>query len=191
MFPSVVVGWRFVILTANMETFGRILWITTNVYHFTISPRSSVTNIKVIFFMSVIPLFLHNVSANTKHFLFSFIYQNYKMYMCKYYTACTVNHKYYSTDMLNITNTIHKPLGQWNVHFNPHSYGTIYKSKLCLVTVEFIQILLVYTFHKYNNLIYSGRGDRKTKKLLYLQKTIKFSVSQFFHIFKSIQPIST
>ena len=53
--------------------------------------------------------FISNVSANTKHFFFSFIYQNYKMYMWEYYTACMGNHKYYSTDMLNITNTIHKP----------------------------------------------------------------------------------
>lgn len=53
-----------------------------------------------------------NVSANTKHIFFFFIYKNYMNYKCKQFTACMGNHKYFSTDMLHVTNTIHKPRGQ-------------------------------------------------------------------------------
>jgi len=50
-------GW--LIVAANMEIFESVLGVTTNTYHFTISPRSSVTNTRVIFFTPVVPLFLH------------------------------------------------------------------------------------------------------------------------------------
>jgi len=142
----------WLILAAYMEIFGSTLWVTTNMCHFTISPRSSVTNTQVIFFTRLSLSssinnnsifhnfgyfetaeisFTSNVSANTYSLLFTKINN---MYMCKYYTACMGNHKYFSTDMLHITNTIHKP-GQWNVRINPHSHWTMRKSKLCLVTV--------------------------------------------------------
>jgi len=99
-------GW--LIFTANME----ILGVFYELLLACITSRSSVTNTQVIFFMwlsvsssinnssifhnfgyfeTAEVSFTSNVSANPKHLFFSFIHQNYKMYMCKYYTVCIGN----------------------------------------------------------------------------------------------------